>query len=180
MRSRLTCKLRALARRADVFDGAQLAARRQHAPDLGEGRALRFDRAEDEASDRGVARSVGQWERLGPSGDNGHRHRRAAGTILGPPAQIRLRFNGRDGAHRRWKPAEVQAVAGADLDDDSAHARHQLVAIRPEVAVVKAAQEPVDAGEDRMVAGLAHSCARYRHGQRPAGGSLRGHRYTTV
>ena len=102
--------------RDDMLVEAQLAPGPDDAPQLVEGGGLVRDGAEHERCHAGVERVVVGRERVGYAGDDGHRRGRLGGRLLGAIAEVGLGLEGDDLGDRRGVVAEVQTVAGADLD----------------------------------------------------------------
>jgi hypothetical protein len=101
---------------AHVFEEAQLPARDQDATDLGERAGDLRHRAEHQGHHRGVEGGVGCGQRVGVSGHDPDRYRRVRGCLLGQGAQVVFRLDGEHFGDGVRVVAEVQAVAGADLD----------------------------------------------------------------
>ena len=143
----------------DVLVEAQLAPGPDDAPQLVERGGLVRDGAEHERCHPGVEPVVVSRERVGDAGDDGHPHGRLGRRLLGAIAEVGLGLEGDDLGDRRGVVAEVQTVAGADLDDAAAEIREQLVAVLGGACVLRARaqQQRPHAGEER-VADVGRTC----------------------
>ena len=97
--------------------------------ELGQGTGLIWDRAQHQGGDSGVHAGVRRREGVGAAVDHPDRNRRLAGGDLGQAAQIRLGFHSEDLGDGGWVVGEVEAVAGAHLQDPAGQAGQQRAAV---------------------------------------------------
>jgi hypothetical protein len=105
-----------------VLVEAQPPARTQHPTDLGQGLVRVGDRAQHQAGHHRVDGAVGGGQRLGDPVGHPDRHRRLPGRGLRQAAQVGFWFHGHDLGDGGRVVGEVEAVAGADLQDPTLQA----------------------------------------------------------
>jgi hypothetical protein len=112
-------------RRCDVLEEAQLAARSQHPPQLGQ-RAHRIgDRAQHEAAHRRIEAAIRERQRLGRRVDDRDVDRNPLSRRGQALPQIWLRLQSDDLVDRGGIVREVRAGAGADLEHAARQALEQ-------------------------------------------------------
>ena len=127
-----------LAARDDVLIEAQVAARAQHATQLGECAGLVGDAAQHEAGDRRVHIAVGEWQGVGGAVAHGHGDGRAGRGVLGDGAQGRLGLDRDDLGDGGRVVREVQTVTCAHLQNAAGEIPQQSPAVLGGTAAVGA------------------------------------------
>jgi hypothetical protein len=101
---------------------AQLAARSDHAMQLGQRGCLVGDRAQHQGGHAGVHGAARERDRFCGAVDDGHRYGSLAGRLDRQAPQVGLGFDGDDLGDGVWVVGEVEPAAGADLDDSAREA----------------------------------------------------------
>jgi hypothetical protein len=134
-----------------VLVEAQPPARAQHPANLGQGPVRVGDGAQHQAGHHRVDGAVGGGQRLGDPVGHPDRHRRLAGRGQGLAAQVGLWLDGPDLGDGGRVVGEVEAVAGADLQDPAREAGQQPSSVVADLGVHEVADPGIDAGEEGMV-----------------------------
>jgi hypothetical protein len=134
-----------------VLVEAQPPARAQHPAGLGQGLVWVGDGAQHQAGHHRVEGAVGGGQGLGGAVHHPDRDRRLPGCGQGLAAQVGFWFHGQDFGDGGWVVGEVEAVAGADLQDPTREAGQQPSAVVADLGVHEVADPRIDAGEDGMV-----------------------------
>jgi hypothetical protein len=134
-----------------VLVEAQPSARAQHPTGLGQGLVQVGDRAQHQAGHHHVDGAVGGGQRLGGARQEPDRNRRLPGRGHGLAAQVGFWLYGQDFGDGGRVVREVEAVAGADLQDPAGQAGEEGAAVLEGALGVHGLAGPgEDAGEDRV------------------------------
>ena len=109
-----------------VLEEQELAARSEHASDLADGAWLVVDTAENQRRHDGVEAAVVIGEILGWCAQDGGRHRCVSRGAFESAHHGGIRFGESEGADRAGIVREVEAGAGADLEDGTVGVGQQL------------------------------------------------------
>ena len=134
-----------------VLVEAQPSARAQHPTGLGQGLVQVGDRAQHQAGHHHVDGAVGGGQGLGGARQDPDRNRRLPGRGHGLAAQVGFWLYGQDFSDGGRVVREVEAVAGADLQDPTREAGQQPSAVVADLGVHEVADPRIDAGEQWVV-----------------------------
>jgi hypothetical protein len=133
-----------------VLVEAQPGTGAQHPTDLRQRPVRVGDGAQHQAGHHRVEGGVGAGQRLGDAVGHPDRHRRLVGRGQRQAAQVGLGLHGQDLGDGGRVVREVEAVAGADLQDPPLQAGEQPPAVVADLGVHEVADPGIAAGEQGM------------------------------